>query len=479
MTPSPIWLALHLPCLPLEAHASGFSPSAVVEHGRVLLGDAAAQHAGVCAGTGIAAARALVSDLNLLARDPAREIAALQTLACWAGRFTPRISLTSDTLLLEVGSCLRLFGGLKNLVGMVSDDAQSLDFTLALAAAPTPQAAQWLAQQGASVFCTDQARLSRHLERLPVSVFPSRAAEALCRFGAATLGDVRRLPTAQLARRIGTESLQQLARAFGEAPDLRADFLFPERFALPLPLPSVVENAAALVFAARRLVSALAGWLSARQAGVRAMILHLRHERGETPLLLQFAELTADGERFERVMRERLERLELTAPVDSLCLETSDVAPLAGRSGTLFNDTCAEQGGMHALLERLSARLGEKQVYRLAVQDDHRPECATRQATLQEKLLPGAAAPLPRPLWLLTAPEALREVDGRPCRRGPLKLLAGPERIESGWWGNDEVPGVGDIRRDYFVARSPDERWLWIYRECRAPGGWFLHGYFS
>lgn len=451
----------------------------MVERGRILLGDAAAQQAGVCAGTGVAAARALAPDLNLLSRDPVREIAALQALACWAGRFTPRISLTPDTLLLEIGSCLRLFGGLKKLVGMVRDSAQSLDFTVALAAAPTPQAAQWLAQQDVPVFCTDLSRLPRHLERLPVSVLPKRAAEAVHRFGAATLGDMRRLPTAQLARRIGTESLQQLARAFGEAPDLRADFVFPEHFALPLQLPAVVENAAALVFAARRLVSALAGWLSVRQAGVRAMILHLRHEKGETPLLLQFAEVTADGERFERVMRERLERLELTAPVDSLCLEASDVVPLAGHSGTLFNDACAEQGGMNALLERLSARLGEQQVYRLVVQDDHRPECATRRATLQEKLPPGTAVSLPRPLWLLMAPESLREVGGRPYRRGPLELLSGPERIESGWWGNNEAAGVGDIRRDYFVARSPDERWLWIFRECRESGGWFLHGYFS
>lgn len=453
----------------------------MVEHGRILLGDTVAQQAGIRAGIGVAAARALAPDLQLLARDAAREAAALQALACWAGRFTPRVSLTSDTLLLEIGSCLRLFGGLKKLVGAVSENVQSLDFTTTLAAAPTPQAAEWLAQQDVPVFCTDLSRLPRHLERLPVSVLPQRAAEALHRFGAETLSDVRRLPAGQLARRIGAESLHQLARAFGEAPDLRNDFVFPERFALPLQLPVVVENAAALVFAARRLVSALAGWLSVRQAGVRAMVLHLRHEHecGTTSLLLKFAELTADGERFERVMRERLERLELRAPVDSLCLEAAEVAPLAGRSGTLFNDACAEQGNMNALLERLSARLGEPQVYRLAVHDDHRPECATRTASLQEKLPPGAAAALPRPLWLLTAPESLREVDGRPYRRGQLELLGGPERIESGWWGSDEAADVGDIRRDYFVARSPDERWLWIYRECRAPGGWFLHGYFS
>ena len=84
---------------------------------------------------------------------------------------------------------------------------------------------------------------------------------------------------------------------------------------------------------------------------------------------------------------------------------------------------------------------------------------------------------LPRPLWLAAAPQRLAEVDGRPCRQGPLTLLAGPERIESGWWDSGEASG--DIRRDYFIALSGNACWLWIYRECRAPGGWFLQGFFS
>ena len=88
---------------------------------------------------------------------------------------------------------------------------------------------------------------------------------------------------------------------------------------------------------------------------------------------------------------------------------------------------------------------------------------------------------LPRPLWLLDTPEPLVERDGRPCWQGPLTLLAGPERIESGWW--DEQP----VQRDYFVAEDDAHRLLWIYRE-RLPAsrptrgtrsGWFLHGRFG
>ena len=129
------------------------------------------------------------------------------------------------------------------------------------------------------------------------------------------------------------------------------------------------------------------------------MTLHLAHRQEETRLVLQFAELTAAGERFERVLRERLENLPLKAPVESLRLEATRVDALAGRSRTLFKDAAGEQEAIAALLERLCARFGETQVYRLALHDDHRPECATRRASLFAKAARGEALPLPRPLW--------------------------------------------------------------------------------
>lgn len=419
----------------------------------------------------------LVPAIALLARDAAREAATLHTLACWAGAFTPRLSLAPDGLLLEIGSCLRLFGGLERLAAMAQTGLQAQGFRVAAAAAPTPLAALWLARAGTAALCRDEHTMHDRLARLPLAVLPARTSVALSRFGARTLTDVRRLPSAALARRIGADALQLLARAFGELPDPQAEFVFPERFVSSLELPAPVENAAALLFAARRLTAALAGWLAARQAGVRECLLRLRHRAEETRLTLQFADLSADGARFERVLHARLERLALHAPVETLVLEATDVAPRPRRNRSLFRDAHAEQDAVAGLLERLRARLGEARVFRIATQDDHRPECASRHTALFAPTAPGDPARAPRPLWLLERPEALREVDGRPWRRGQLKLLAGPERIESGWWDGGEAHG--DQRRDYFVALAADGGWLWIYRECRAPGGWFLHGIFS
>ena len=54
---APLWLALHLPQLPLEAHPGLPSPSAVAARGRVLVCDAAADAAGVAPDMSLTAAR--------------------------------------------------------------------------------------------------------------------------------------------------------------------------------------------------------------------------------------------------------------------------------------------------------------------------------------------------------------------------------------------------------------------------------------
>jgi protein ImuB len=52
-------------------------------------------------------------------------------------------------------------------------------------------------------------------------------------------------------------------------------------------------------------------------------------------------------------------------------------------------------------------------------------------------------------------------------------LLAGPERIESGWWDG------ADARRDYYVAGDTRGARLWVYRECLGTQKWYLHGIFG
>jgi protein ImuB len=374
------------------------------------------------------------------------------------------VSLTDSALLLEIGGCLRLFGGRDVLLQEVTQGLAEQGIAARIAVSATPQAALWLAEGGGN-----------DLDALMITylTWPPGVAEKLTRFGLRRLAEVRRLTFSSLARRIGKPAATMIARAYGEVPDPRTDFVFPLRFDEAIELPVAVENAPALLFAARRLTAALAGWLNVRQAGLHECRLDLVHRQGATPLPLRFAEAARDGNRFERVLRERLERLQLTAPVERLRLVVESVEALPGSSGGLFDEGGTKES-MAALVERLRARLGEERVFGIAPVAEHRPECATRHAPTGSAI---AVAMPPRPFWLLAQPESLAEIAGRPHRHGPLRLLAGPERIESGWW--DQGEATGDVRRDYFIALTRDGRWAWVFRELKSPGGWFLHGWFG
>ncbi len=430
----------------------------------------------------LADAWSLLPELAVQERDAERERRRLETLACWSGGFTSEVSLAPpDALLLEVAGSLRLFGGLDALLARLLHGIAGQGHAACAALAPTPRAALWLATAGELggsdvPRCLSPADLRDALAMLPLDVLELDAAQArrLAGFGARCLGDLLRLPRSGLARRLGVGFATLLAQALGEVPDLRERFRFPETFREALELPARVEDAGRLLFAAQRLVQVLCGWLAARDSGIAACRLQLGHERSRvTSLELAFTTPTRDPERIGRVLRERLERLSLAAPVDTLVLLAEAPEALPGREGGLFGETAAGEGVM-LLVERLQARLGEASVHAVAARPEHRPERAS--ACVAPGLGSDAGLPGPRPCWLLPQPQALPEVGGRPQRNGPLTLLAGPERIESGWWDEGEPGAAGDVRRDYFVALSPHLEWLWIFRSER---GWFLHGLYA
>ncbi len=482
-----LWLALHLPLLPLEVflrghaaipEASGPSvpPFAVAEGHpprRILLPDRQAHLCGVQAGMGVSAAYGMAPDLLVRSRDPAQETAALEGLALWSEQFTPVVHVAEpDALLLEIGGCLRLFEGLDNLTALVREGLIELGFTAALACAPTPTGALLFARHGLETACTDLPTLRTHLSRLPLDgldVTPATLT-ALRDMGMRTLGECQRLPRDGLARRFGPALLVTLDRAFGHRPDPRAPFVPPPRFRSRLTLPVPVPDVEPLLFGARRLVGELTGFLAGRGAGVTRFVFRLEHDgRPSTGIAIELSMPSRDAAHLNALVRERFSRTALPAPVEALVLDCEETMQLAPRNFSLFASDESGTEQRTALVERLRARLGREAIHGLALVPEHRPELAFREAepgTLGPT--PPGAASIPRPLWLLARPE--------PVAEGALTFLSGPERIESGWWDGR------DARRDYFIARQKNGALVWAYREHAAEDStakWYVHGLFA
>ncbi len=501
-----LWIALYLPALPLESFAATLGaakpvPLALLDgRGRLVAVNAAAAAVGVQPGMRRATALALAPALVLGRADTARDAQALQALAHAALAFTPAVTLQgAHTVLLEVSTTLRLFGGLAALRQRL---CEALDALAPLgrarceARAPTALGAALLARISAPASPDWRAALDAqpvaHLVELAGG--PADHAQALQGMGVHTLAQLRALPRAGLARRFGPTLLQALDRARGEAPDPRAWVGLPETFDARLELHTRADTGEQLLHGARMLLERLVAWARAHRAQVRSCVLVMPHERGQraeaadvpaTALTLALASPSDDAAHLAMLLRERLAHRALAAPTLELQLRCDDLARVEAPSGELFPLPGSTHEGFARLLERLQARLGVQGVHALRAVDDHRPERATGAAPVgAEGTAPDRPAALPvparltRPAWLLPEPQALPERQHRPLLEGrALQLLAGPERIEAGWW--EGAPAL----RDYFIAQAHDGALVWIYRlrlpHEDEPGGWFLHGRFA
>ena len=402
---------------------------------------------------------------------------ALLGLGWWALQFTPRVVLLPPAVLLEVSGSARLWGGRAALLRRI--------LTL-----PKPVDLARHARGGTSLLA--RARLWPGLERSPADELPLERLDAaqahlatLAALGCRRWGDLRALPRAGLARRFGLPLLQALDRAYGQAEDRYPWLELPEVFESALELTDPVHTAPALLFAARRLLQRLRVWLELRQRAVRALALGWELDRrrdGPTrgELLLRCAEPTLDLAHLQALLAEHLARISLPAPAVGLRLRSVEIAPRAARVASLLVDARSEGEPLAQTLARLAVRLGGQRLLQLRPGDDHRPErmqhwqpVLDASDLIAENPYPSRSGAIKRPQdpgvwpgWLLTRPQPLPVQQGRPLCPDPLQILAGPQRLESGWW----EPQAAALR-DYFIAESRVCGLLWIYRERLDPPG--------
>ena len=407
----------------------------------------------------------------------------LQSLAAWARRLTPLVSLElPDALLLEVKGSLMLFGGLEPIKESLNKELERRRLKFYLCAAPTALAALWLAR------CRDEdvatpTELAGRLGRLALSAtgWPTKIQALLEDLGLRTIGECLRLPRDGFTRRVGRQYLDDLDKALGKQFDARVTFKPPQRLSSMLELTSEVTEPAVLVNAGMRLIGDLVKMLRSYQAQVQSFELSFHHlHRPMTVERMSLADPSHEPERLSRLLVDRLERIDLPAPVIALSLRTGPIEALTLQKTTLFFDRNQTQprASAGALIERLRGRFSVQQVFGVRLVAEHRPEAAWIKSTdalaqrSRSELLSSPWAGH-RPLWILPSPLPLDTQSGEPCYESPLRLESGPERIETGWWDGQ------DISRDYYVAVAGKGEKLWVYRERFAERGWYLHGYFG
>lgn len=501
------WLALHFNDWPLHAVLKNLAheqrialsnqPLAVLDQDRqrrVLACNDAALARGIRIGHTLNSALALCAELQLLSRDVAAETKLLTAMAEWAQCYTPIVSIEPpNELLLEVRGSLHLFGGVQGLIAHIQQALQERQLSARVALSSTVRASLWLSRVVHNSFKNNSTKtnsiivtprqLKSMLAALPLHClhWPMELQLRLARFGVTQLGELWRLPRGDLARRIGAKYLQELDVAVGRQIELRQSFKsvmsYVERVLLDFEITNTLLLQPVLLGCLKRLQR----YLREHDLAIGRLHVELLHrEQLPTRFYIGLATPTSDMERVVSLLHEQLSRMTLPEPVLEIKLRVKQLLATQGRSCDLLSDITQAKSGqaqmemLGHLLERLQVRLGSAAVRILQLQADHRPEDAQTSRSADLEIKPTAVM-LPtmmigRPLWLLQQPSLLC-VGVKPPQE--LRLLQGPERIEAGWW--NDAP----LKRDYYVARCPDQSWCWVFRELLHAPGWYLHGWFA
>jgi protein ImuB len=491
-----LWACLRFPQLALEVvrdetdAPSERTPFAVIDgplqRRHVVLSDPIARKAGVRDGQPLTAARALCPLLATTPRDPDAEHHALESIAACAYRFSAEVSIAGpDAVFLEIGASLTLFGGIAALERRLRAEMASFGFAFSLAIAPTAAGARVLAAHADGLAIPSLPPFGNALGLVPISLggFDEKVSAALHGMGFRLLRDLFRLPRAELARRIGQDALDRLDRMRGSAAESLLRYRLPDHFERRLEFSFGIESHGALAFPLQRMIRGLATFLVARDGGVQCFTLVLGHERGaSTRIEIGLLAPQRDAASLFVLARARLERISLPAPVHALTLRADDLPPLCPLHRDLFDARRNEELDWPALAERLRARLGDEALRGLRCAADHRPSRSWRfvdtgaepiGSTIQmarRDTRPNAENILAipngtRPFWLLKRPIVPRDE--------PMRILAGPERIESGWWDDH------DKRRDYYIIETREGQRAWAFVAAGSTTHWTLHGWFA
>jgi protein ImuB len=443
--------------------------------------DRRAYAAGIRNGMTVGTALSMLPTLKVIPRNFQQEEKITRWVALAALSFSSHVSAAlPQSITLEVGHSLRLFGGIEKLMPQLMKSVRSLGIPVWPAAAATPRAAWLAALNNTRLYLRCHDDIAQWLDPLPLARLPPAAAHlhTFELLGLTTVGDLRRLPRRGVRLRFGAALIDILDRSYGDAPDPLTLFQPPTEFAETLQLPARIADANQLLFAINRLVRALCQFLDMRSLGVSLIEVVFTHEVGPRTTLQIGVTSTRHAEHINRVIRERMQHFVLPAAVTDIALHGKVCEQLTGLQASLLPGGSIEPRNVNDVMDRVRARVGAEAIYMMRLHSDHRPEKSYRRIEDNGSSVPRvtqrhlAVTPLPeaynsRPIWLANTACA---IECAPQESG-YRLLRGPERIESGWWDGALV------QRDYFIAAHSSGGHAWLYRT--PAGNWFVHGYFS
>lgn len=393
-------------------------------------------------------------DLHIRQRSRTGEEAAHGALLDCAHYFTPRIEETApDTITLDLNGLSGLWGTPRTIAQKLLRAASRLGLEVHVAIAPNPDAAIHAARSGAGITVIHPGQAAGKLAALPLEVLdpPEEIQEAFHRWGLRTFGDLRALPAAQIAERLGQTGvrIRDLAGGAIERP-LRPATARPH-FAESMELETPIDSLEPLTFILSRLMNQLCQRLTARNRAASQIHLTLDMASagsGSFERQIRMPVPTREPKMLLKLLQLDLDAHRPPEPVRHVTLEATPAPPRRIQNG-LFQPLAPEPEKLELTLARIGALVGDDNIGTPVLVDSHRPDAFRIERF--RLLPPGAHASAPRKpatpmaLRMCRPPQPITvEIDqGRPARilfagqKGQVVHCAGPWSASGDWWRAD------------------------------------------
>ena len=443
---------------------------------RAVVTQVSSEAAGVQPGYPTTLAMARCAGIILRPRDTAAEAEVQRLLVACAFTLSPRVESTAYGLCtvdlrgadleatrigLSRGLCELAQAGLPSQAGV----------------APTPLCASYAARRADPLLWVDSA--AQFLSPLPIGFAEPGPAlsEILEGWGITTLGELTRLPKAEVARRMGKAGVELWERAAGEATRVLSTIEPSRSFSAEWAYDPPIESMEPLLFKLRRFAERVA--LELRGSGLVAQSLALTlllEDQTDQRREFRLAEPTAQVDSWLRVIQSHLDSVRTSERVAGVRLVAEPTRP-PEKQGGLFETGLRDPQLFWENLARIAALVGDDRVGTPRVCDTHRPD--TFQLEKPAEIVPPPEAPgihppkgtvlrrfrPPWPVEVLTEDDRPRSLRG--SLSGPVVALQGPWSTSADWWTDRAWQA-----RTWLVEVSQTG----VYQVSLLGGSWWVEG---
>ncbi|HVT45248.1 MAG TPA: DNA polymerase Y family protein [Thermoanaerobaculia bacterium] len=467
----------------------------------------------ICAGMTLPQARALLPKLIARGRDAECERTSQEALLEIAERFSPRIEDAGEGVAhLDVSGMEGLFRDKKEttaeegpadhettLARAIIQAAGTAGLPTRVGIAASKLAARIAAELPKSPVIVPPGEESAFLAPLPLTrLLPELAiGDALGRWGIRSIGELARLPEAEVASRLGEtgRALHWAARGVDSRP--LTPRLPPPEFREGMDLEWPLVSLEPFLFIANAALDRLARRMEVQGFACRRLELLLKLEPdGYDSRGIDLPAPTRDVKTMLTLIRLGLEARTPGAPVAGFSFVAHPDRPRRAQL-SLFGSPALSPDKLATTIARLAALIGSDRVGTPVTVDGHAPERFAivahdpppppelrRRPRRSRGLLAVRVLRPPVPVEVImrgnelhsVQPLAVRNDSGDGSKRmkieGSIRVASGPWSLEEGWWCEKPVD------RDYWDVELSSGGVYRIYRE-RGEGGWYVDGMYD